>query len=222
MPDTQPLGKSITFAISYAEYQKFGCPVCGFATGRWCFMGGGGLMLSCENEVCKSTFFILHGNNKSFRGISFGNRAKGNFNPELKTHPRKNTPVWGKREDKTPPKTGEFFMNPSQSDYEHGLCFICKAPCRLPVEVEWPMKNLFCISFEASCEKAAKRIESEFNKMDLFVNLTGREYIYPPSFYFVTVSSCFTHRPNLLELQKNAKEKGVINKTILSKIKALK
>ena len=224
MSDVKPSTKTVDFAVSDKEYRKFGCPVCGFATSKWHFSGSGGLLLSCENDSCKSTFFVLLENYKAFGGgMSFYVERRKKCNPELKTHPRKNTPTWGKRRDKRPSKTSEFFTNPiMSSDYNNGLCFICKTCCRLPVDVEWPMKNLFSVSFEARCQKSAKRIRSQFEKMGLLVNLTGKGFEYPPSFYFVTVSSCFTHKPNLLELQKIAEEQGVINKRIISKIKALK
>ncbi|KKR02636.1 MAG: hypothetical protein UT29_C0001G0116 [Candidatus Yanofskybacteria bacterium GW2011_GWA1_39_13] len=184
-------------------------------------MGGGGLVVTCKNTNCESIFYILIGNFKSFY-VRFTDKTGKCFTPKLETHPRKNIPAWGAREDKRSPKTGEFFTNPSQSEYRHGLCFICKDVCRLPIDIEWPMKNLFSVSFKTPCEEAAKRIQKIFEANGLCINTVGSGEEYPPSFYLINVSSCVAHKPNLLELQKVAREKGVINKKILSKIKALK
>ena len=93
-----------------------------------------------------------------FEGLSFGRSGRNDAIKRcLKDHPRKEIPAWGNRRDEKPPK-GEFFRNPTDSEYRHGLCFVCKEACRLPVDIEWPMKPLFSISVEATRQIAAKKI----------------------------------------------------------------
>ncbi len=216
----------VDFAISQKELEELGCPVCGYAYGTWGFMGGGGVAVGCGNKSCQATFYVLGDGINVFDGCSFSHKNnKGEYidiKPSLKPHPRRGIPAWGKREDRRPKKGGEFFTNPKESTYKHGLCFICESSCRLPVDVEWPMKRLFSISIETACVEAAKRICSMFRKAKLWTTQTGDGTQYPMKCYFVNISSCYNHRPNLLKLREVAEKEGVITDKVLRKIKALK
>jgi len=98
-------------AISWSDYEKYGCPNCGnincVQTGN--FRGGSSQQAKCKE--CNTNFIVLaDGLMKSTLG--FGMKDNTFFYPEWRTHPRKGMPTHAfvyVRPDKYPEGEGEYF-----------------------------------------------------------------------------------------------------------------
>lgn len=234
----EPFGKIVKLAISDSDFQKFGCPSCGYRYANW-YARGGGTLLRCNNAECYAVFVKFRDGMKELdKNYGFGGLEgeKGAFGRKLMRHPRRGKRSWGKREDKTPDASGEFFkLGELFGINGSACCFVCRDMDYSPeqkyipdpddlVDGGWHSKQpmlLHCCVATTSSENAAKRIREMFEKAKLSVTLVSPGPIEPAEFSDVRLAYCKKHLQNLEKLRKLTSS-GVITKEIIRKVKALK
>ncbi len=186
--------KNSVIAISVIEFNKFGCPYCGFRSGFTPTSYGGAAVWQC-GECGKTCCVLGEGIVKS--SIGFG----GNFYPKLQAHPRHGIPSHG-RPDKKPENGGEFFHSRGIGYDTTPGCFVCGGN-----------KGLYHnIAAFVQCKEAGERVVAMISRGTY---LDYRDF--EPDRVQVKVGACKIHLSNLQKLHDLTKKDGIITTDIIQK-----
>ncbi len=180
-------------AVAANEYQKWGCPNCGYRSGYSPISGGGTAIVSCGE--CEVSFAVLADDVKK-SAIGFGS-----FYPELQKHPREGIDSHGKP-DKQPEGGGEFFWSRGIG-LDSCTCFVCGTRDRDR------MGHIYLNNIAAfvQCKASGQRIIQMFDKVANGALLDYR--VHEPDRIQVKIGACDAHLPNLQLLDKLCND-GVI------------
>lgn len=186
-------------AVSFVDFQQFGCPHCGYRSGNAIVSCNGARVWHCGNEECQNNSIILEmGLTKSTIGV--GSNGSTIF-PELQKHPRKGIPVHG-RLDAKPEGGGEFFNSRGiGSDFTPG-CFMCGGESGFHEN----------ISAFVQCKESGERVVEMFRQG---VRLDYREH--EPDRVQVKIGACKKHSTHLEHLNKLVGE-GIITEEMIKEV----
>lgn len=186
-------------AVSFSEFQEFGCPYCGYRSGHAPISSCGAAVWKCGSNDCeKSCIILLRGTNQS----TIGFKSKGEIvYPKLQEHPFKGKAAHG-NVDKKPEGGGEFFHSRGiGNDFTPG-CFICGGEHGFHDN----------ISAFVQCKEAGERVVSMFKK-----GLTRLDYRKSePDRVQVKIGACEKHGPNLVYLNELVAP-GIVTEEIIKK-----
>ena len=170
-------------AVSEKDRRDFGCPYCGYRSGRSPISGRGTAVVICGE--CHSSFAVL-GDGVARSAIGFGE-----YYPELQPHPRNGTLAHG-RPDMHPEGGGEFFQSRGIG-YDSCTCFVCGTNDR-DGKGHSMLNNIAAF---VQCREAGIRVVAMFLQG---ARLDYRDF--EPDYVQVKVGACDEHLPNLKRLNK--------------------
>lgn len=186
---------SSVVAVSAIEHNQFGCPYCGYRSGRTLASSGGSAVWRCGSEDCGKTSCILSGGvTRSF--IDFDDF----FRPELQAHPRRGIPSHG-RSDKRPDGGGEFFRPRGLGGDITPGCFVCGGEER----------RYHNIAAFVQCREAGERVVAMFSQG---ARLDYRDF--EPDRVQVKIGACNRHIANLEKLYGLTQSSRVITDKCIS------
>lgn len=184
-------------AISQDEFNKWGCPHCGYRSVTTPISGQGAACAFCGE--CRKGFHILA------EGISESPFSTAGKAPKLQEHPRKGIPKHGNPDLRPENGIGEFFRS-------RGLGFDYKLKCFCCGETAQGV--LHNISGIVQCKDSGERIVEMLGDKKEGVFLDYRERM--PDYVQVKIGACEQHKSNLEKLHYSVDD-GIITE---EKIKA--
>jgi|GEM_PF-5599261 len=178
--------------IHILDFQKYGCPHCGYRSGSFMVgMDGSTTFECCE---CEKTSVLL-GEGIEISSIGFGDPP---VYPTRKKHPLHGIPAHGNADVK-PPKGGEFYdiLGTIGEKIECG-CYICG------------QENMLhdCISGFVRTRESGKRVLNLFEVGKAFLDYSPKR----PDRTEVKIGACDKHQRNLTELHRLIRQGNTITK----------
>lgn len=183
---TQPL------AVLEADFQKYGCPYCGYESGISPISVNGAMIVICGE--CQAGYAVLA------EGVTQSPIGFNDYHPLLTEHPRAGTPKHG-RPDKQPEGGGEYFAPRGIGTDVTPGCFVCGGP-------KGGYNN---ISAFVQGKAAGERVVGMFTQGAW---LDYREH--SPNRVQVKVGACQFHLKNLQMLDQLTLENGIITAEMIT------
>lgn len=190
--------EKMSFTISIKDLAAFGCPHCGFRSGRTPVRAGDTSIWECGDKECGQRSCVLAD------GVTTSSIKIGERHPEVQAHPRHGIPSHG-NSDIRPGTGGEFFRSRGIGA-DRCVCFVCGTDKRNKEGNNY-LQNIAAF---VRCKEAGERVVAMFS---CGARLDYRDF--EPDYVQVKIGACDEHLENLEKLNELVKD-GVITSARVS------